>query len=413
MRFGGIITNFAVVRASARTRTHIYNVVGMKQNHTIGFDANLANATPEGKGHYGRFIIDAVAAACPKRGYIRMYTANRQPNAEYDKLELRPNVESMEPDGRVWRWFKPLWRWFGITRDANAGRVELFHGLANKLPFGLGRKNIRSIVTIHDLRFMRNVEVQSPLTTLYYKVSYRSTCRRADRVIAVSNFAKEEIVEHLNIDPDKIDVIHVGCHKRFTESVTPEHSDMIRHKYNLPDNYVLSVGTITENSNIEVIIEALAKSSKPIDLVIAGRATSHIERLKRLTAGHNLTSRTHLLHGVAAEDMPALYANAIAYLSTSRYDGFNYHIVEALNMGTAIIATTGTSHEEAAGPDAIYVSGEDSDAMIEAIERVAMDKELRDTMAERGKEYAQRFRPEVIAYNILKCYNRVGVEIEE
>jgi glycosyltransferase involved in cell wall biosynthesis len=291
--------------------------------------------------------------------------------------------------------------------------VEVFHGLANKIPFALERYNIRSVVTIHDLRFMRNVETQNPLKTLYYKITYSSTCRRADRIVTISEFAKQEIVEHLNVDPDKIDVIYMGCHKRFLDSVTPEHSDMIRKKYNLPDNYVLSVGSVTENSNIEVIIEALAKSQKPIDLVIAGRATSHINKLKKLTAQHNVTSRTHLLHGVAAEDMPALYANAIAYLSTSRYDGFNYHIVEALNMGTAVIATTGTSHEEAAGPDSIYVSGEDGDALIEAIERVAMDRELREMMAAKGKEYAQRFRPEVIAYNVLKCYNRVGIEIKE
>lgn len=413
MRFARIITTFAVVRASARTRTHIYNVVGMKQNHTIGFDAKLANTTPEGKGHYGRFIIDAVAAACPKRGYIRMYTPERTPNAEYDKLELRPNVESMEPDGRVWRWLAPLWRLFGVSHDANKGRVELFHGLANKIPFGLAHYNIRSIVSIHDLRFMRNAEIKSPIKILYHKLIYRSTCRRADRIIAVSEFAKREIVEHLNIDPEKIDVIYMGCHKRFLNSVPPEHSDMIRQKYNLPDNYILSVGTLNENSNIELVLRALSKCSLPIDLVIAGRATSHINKLKKLTAEYNLTSRTHLLHGVAADDMPAIYSNAIAYLSTSLYTGFNYHIVEALNMGTAIIATTGTSHEEAAGPDAIYVSGEDSDALLEAIERVTMDKELREQMAAKGKEYAQRFRPEVIAYNILKCYNRVGIEIQE
>lgn len=385
----------------------------MKQNHTIGFDAKLANSTPEGKGHYGRFIIDAVAAACPKRSYVRMYTPKRMPNAEYDKLELRPNVESMEPDGSVWRWLAPLWRLIGVSRDANKGRVELYHGLANTLPYGLEHYNIRSIVTIHDLRFMRNAEQQNPLKTLYYKIAYRSTCRRADRIITISEFAKHEIVEHLNIDPEKIDVIYMGCHKRFTESVSQEHCDMIRKKYNLPDNYILSVGTVTENSNIELIIEALSKCTLPIDLVIAGRATDHIEKLKKLTAQYNLTSRTHILHGVAADDMPAIYSNSIAYLSTSRYVGFNYHIVEALNMGKAVIATTGTSHEEAAGPDAIYVSEEDSDALLDAIKRVAVDRELRERMAAKGKEYAQRFRPEVIAYNIMKCYNRVGIEIKE
>lgn len=385
----------------------------MKQNHTIGFDAKLANETPEGKGYYGRFIIDAVAAACPKRGYVRMYTPKRMPNAEYDKLELRPNVESMEPDGRVWRWLSPLWRLIGITRDAKAGRVELYHGLANTIPFCLNRYDIRSVVTIHDLRFIYKAESQNPLTTLYYKMAYRSACHRADRIIAVSEMVKQEIIDHLNIDPEKIDVIYMGCHKRFLEKVKPDHSDLIRKKYNLPDNYVLSVGTVKENSNIELIIEALAKSNKPIDLVIAGRATTHINKLKKLTAQHNVTSRTHILHGVAADDMPAIYANAMAYLSTSHHNGFNYHIIEALNMGTAVIATTGTSHEEAGGPDSIYVPGDDSDALIEAIERVALDKELRESMATKGKEYAQRFRPEVIAYNILKCYNRIGVEITE
>lgn len=389
------------------------NIGAMKHNHTIGFDATLANATPEGKGHYGRFMIEAVAAACPKRGYVRMYTEKRMPNSEYDKLELRPNIESMEPDGRVWRWFSSLWRTFGVTRDAKVGGVELYHGLANRLPFGLSRMNIRSIVTIHDLRFMRNAEDKSPIMPYIHKLLYRSTCRRADRIIAISEFAKREIVDHLNIDPDKIDVIYVGCHKRYTEKITPEQCDSVRNKYNLPANYVLSVGTITENANIEIIVEALSKSDKPIDLVIAGRATAHIERLNKVIEELNMGSRVHILHGVAADDMPAIYRNAIAYLSTSRYDGFNYHIVEALNVGTAVIATRGTSHEEAAGPDAAYVDGDNSDDMRAAIEGIATNRALRENIVNKGKEYAQRFRPEVIAYNTLKCYNRVGIEINE
>ena len=385
----------------------------MKHNHTIGFDAKLANSTPEGKGHYGRFIIDAVAAACPKRGYIRMYIPKRVPNSDYDKLELRPNVESMEPDGIVWRWLAPLWRMIGVTHDAKVGGVELYHGLANRLPFGLSRANIRSIVTIHDLRFMRKASDETSLRTLYNKTIYRSTCQRADRIITISEFAKHEIVEHLGIDPEKIDVIYMGCHKRFTERVTAEQSDAIRKKYNLPANYVLSVGTITRNANIELIIRALSKSELPIDLVIAGRASSYVNRLNKLIAKFNMSSRVHILHGVAAEDMPAIYSNAMAYLSTSRYDGFNYHIVEALNIGTAVIATRGTSHEEAAGPDAIYVDTDNSAEMRAAIENIAKNRALRESIVESGKIYAQRFRPEVIAYNTLKCYNRVGIEIDE
>ena len=88
-----IITNFAII-ACACAHTHNNKVRGMKQqNHIIGFDAKIANSTPEGRGFYGRFIIDAVATACPKRGYFRMYVPKRMPNSAYDKLELKHNVE--------------------------------------------------------------------------------------------------------------------------------------------------------------------------------------------------------------------------------------------------------------------------------------------------------------------------------
>ena len=408
-----IITNFAII-ACACAHTHNNKVRGMKQqNHIIGFDAKIANSTPEGRGFYGRFIIDAVATACPKRGYFRMYVPKRMPNSAYDKLELKHNVESMEPDGRLWRTLSNLWRYAWVSRDAKVGRVELFHGLANKLPFGLARRDIRSIVTIHDLTFMRNVEDKSPIMTFINRYRYRDTCKRADRVVTVSEFMKGKIVEHLNIDPDKIDVIHMGCDKMYCNKATPEQCENVRKKYNLPANYVLSVGTITENANIELCIKALAKSNIPISLVIAGRASTHIDRLRLEIEHFGMKERVHILCGVAAEDMPAIYSNAIAYLATERYASFNYHIVEALNIGTAVVAVRGTSHEEAAGPDSAYVSPDDSEELRQAIEGIAINMALREDMVAKGKAYAQRFRPEVIAYNILKCYSRVGIDIRE
>ena len=385
----------------------------MKHNYTIGFDARSANSENSEIGCYGRFIIKALAEACPENAYFRMYTPKHQPQREYDALDSLPNVESMEPDGAIWRKLSLLWQMFRMSKDAKRGDVELYHGLANKLPFGLARRDIRSIVTIHDLTFMRNVEDKSPIMTFINKYRYRDTCKRADRVVTVSEFMKGKIVEHLNIDPDKIDVIHMGCDKMYCNKATPEQCENVRKKYNLPANYVLSVGTITENANIELCIKALAKSNMPISLVIAGRASTHIDRLRLEIEHFGTKERVHILCGVAAEDMPAIYSNAIAYLATERYASFNYHIVEALNIGTAVVAVRGTSHEEAAGPDSAYVSPDDSEELRQAIEGIAINMALREDMVAKGKAYAQRFRPEVIAYNMLKCYSRVGIDIRE
>jgi glycosyltransferase involved in cell wall biosynthesis len=161
------------------------------------------------------------------------------------------------------------------------------------------------------------------------------------------------------------------------------------------------------------LVKLHEKSNMPISLVIAGRASTHIDRLRLEIEHFGMKERVHILCGVAAEDMPAIYSNAIAYLATERYASFNYHIVEALNIGTAVVAVRGTSHEEAAGPDSAYVSPDDSEELRQAIEGIAINMALREDMVAKGKAYAQRFRPEVIAYNMLKCYSRVGIDIRE
>ena len=124
-----------------------------------------------------------------------------------------------------------------------------------------------------------------------------------------------------------------------------------------------------------------------------------------------LTSFDGIIHGVADEDMPAIYRGAIAYLMLSLYEGFSTTIVEALTVGVPVIASRGSSLEEVGGPDSIYVGSDDRKGLLAAIKRVLEDEELRTRMIERGREYAQRFRPEVAAYNLLNCYRRIGIDI--
>ena len=126
----------------------------MKRTHTIGFDATKANDNITGRGNYSCFVIEAMSKACSENTYFRMYTPKRQPNPSYDALDRLPNVESMEPDGSFWRKFSGLWRLWRLSHDAERGDVELFHGLANRLPLGLGKRDLRSVVTVHDMHFV-------------------------------------------------------------------------------------------------------------------------------------------------------------------------------------------------------------------------------------------------------------------
>ena len=146
-------------------------------------------------------------------------------------------------------------------------------------------------------------------------------------------------------------------------------------------------------------------------LVIVGRGTGNSTQLQHRINSLGLENRVHMLHGVASDDLPAIYRMAKLFVYASLYEGFAQSIVEALTMGTPVIATRGSSHEEAGGTESIYVSAKSHEELAEAMMRVLGDEELHQRMSVAGREYASRFRSEVIAYNLLNCYRRIGIDL--
>lgn len=385
--------------------------VAMKRSYTIGFDAKHANRGNTTRGSYARFVIGALSEACPKSAYFRMYVESNEPHADYERLSQRHNVESMEPDGSFWRRASGLWRLWHVGRDMERGDVELYHALAGVVPFGLARRNIRSVTTIHSLEFLRMRRFFSPIFNLYRRIIMLSSMHRADRIVAVSNCVKKDLVRHFHIDADKIDVVYGGCHHRFTEPVSEDQVEEARERYNLPERYLLVSGTHSARKNLSHIIESLPEIDPSVSVVIVGRGTKQTESLLRRIKALGMEDRILMLHGVAQEDMPAIYHAAIAYLMLSLYEGFSTTIVEAITVGVPVIAAKGSSLEEVGGPGSIYVAPHDRTALVEAVDRLLLSEELRQRMIAEGREYATRFRPEVIAYNILNCYRRIGIDI--
>lgn len=389
---------------------HVYI---MKRSTTIGFDARYANTGNTTLSSYARFVIEAMADACPRYGYFRMYVTDPDKHSEYELLTRRHNVESMAPDGGFWRKVPWLWRTWPIGRDMERGDVELYHSLTESLPLGLARRNIRSIVTIHSLDFLTLDKLYNPTESALRRIAMASSIARADRVVAVSECVKEGIIRYFGTDRDKIDVIYRNCHPRFSETITEEQKASVKERYQLPDRYLLATGTQSPRKNLGILVEALALIDNDIHLVLVGRKTSHTATLTARAKSLGIADRVHLIHTFTEEDIPAIYSLASLYLQPSLYEGFATTIVEAITVGLPVIAARGSSLEEAGGPDSIYVEPSDGVELASEIERVLGDEQLARCMVMRGKEYITRFRPEVIAYNILNSYRRIGVEIAE
>jgi glycosyltransferase involved in cell wall biosynthesis len=283
----------------------------MKRTHTIGFDATKANDNITGRGNYSCFVIEALSKACSENTYFRMYTPKRQPNQSYDALDRLPNVESMEPDGSLWRKFSGLWRIWRLSHDAQRGDVELYHGLDNRLPLGLGKRDIRSVVTVHDMHFVSHPTSILPFKRLFNLIAMRSTCRRADRIIAVSESTKRDIIKYLDIDGEKIDVIYPGYNPIYGAPISEERVAEVRAKYELPEKYILNVGAQHERRNISAIIDAMDKLDYEIHLVAVGRRTSYTNRIRRQARSAAIEKRLHLLHNVDNEELAAAVGDDI------------------------------------------------------------------------------------------------------
>ena len=152
----------------------------------IGFDAKRAAQNKTGLGNYSRFIIEALTRFAPNERYL-LYIPNPNRTSSLNGIEKANNVELRYPQTTFWKKFRSLWRVWGITSDIEKENIRFFHGLSNELPLNIRKaENTRSIVTIHDLIFLRYPEYYHYIDRKIYAYKFRKACQNADRIIAVS-----------------------------------------------------------------------------------------------------------------------------------------------------------------------------------------------------------------------------------
>ena len=377
----------------------------MNEPLTIAYDAKRITHNATGLGNYGRMMVEALVRFAPQNRYVlcspdpgRADLRERLPRAE--------QVEFLFPDPPRRGPGKSLWRSFGIRRALPAG-VNLFHGLAGELPFGLGKAGVKSVVTVHDLIFLRFPSYYKWLDRKIYTYKYKKACREADRVIAISEATKRDIVSFFGIAPEKIDVVYQGCDEQFKHEVPEAAMQAVQAKYALPEHYILSVGSIEERKNLLLVVQAAARMAEPPHIVAVGRRTPYTALVERYAAEHGLSERLHIHDKVEFADLPAVYRMADAFVYPSRFEGFCIPMIEAACCGAPTVGATGSCLEEAGGPGAAYVDPDDPQALADRLTEILSDESLRRRMVDAGREYVARFEPERITADLLKVYARV------
>ena len=371
----------------------------------IGFDAKRAFANYSGLGNYSRFVIDALSGNFPNERF-RLYAPRITEHPGMRGILSRPNVSAVSPNG-VYRAFSSLWRSWGMTATLAAEGVSLFHGLSNELPAGLKKKGIASVVTVHDVIFLRFPELYKAPDRAVYGCKSRHACAAADHIIAVSECTKRDIVSFLGVSPEKISVVYQSCDPAFALRFSEEQKKAVATAYSLPKRYVLSVGTVEARKNLLAAAKALPFLDANVHLVAVGRETAYAEKVRQWAQDNGLKDRVHILSGVPFSDLPAIYQSASAFAYPSFFEGFGIPVLEALYSGVPVVAATGSSLEEAGGPGSVYVDPHNHEALADALRHILSDDGVKDRMVTEGLSYTAAFDRRVLAAQLMACYETV------
>jgi glycosyltransferase involved in cell wall biosynthesis len=289
------------------------------------------------------------------------------------------------------------------VQELKADRIRLYHGLSNELPLGIERSGVASVVTIHDLIFERFPELYPPIDRRIYAAKAKSAVRRAGLVVAVSEQTRRDLVDLYRVPEARVRVVYQTCHQAFRAPVPEERLKQVRARWQLPETFLLAVGTIERRKNLLVALQAL-EGIPEVPLVVVGRPTPYAEELHAFARAHRLSSRVRLLSEVSTPDLAAMYRLATVALYPSLFEGFGLPIVEALFSGTPVVTTRGGCFGEAGGPGTAYVDPRDPDELRGAIESLLGDPARRAAMREAGLAHAARFSDEAIAEGLSSAY---------
>jgi len=352
----------------------------------IGIDASRAVAArPTGTEIYSRRLIRALLALESPHDF-RLYLRGAPPAGAFPGAELRAI-----PSPRLWTHLRLSWEMAHHPPDA------LFVP-AHVLPLVHPRA---SLVTVHDLGYLYFPRTHPWPQRLYLDVSTRWNVRAAAHLLADSEATKADIVAHYGTPPDKITVAYPGHDETLAPVRNLAAIEAVKTHYGIVGDYFLYLGTLQPRKNLARIITASAALKPETVLVLAGKRGWLYEDLFAQVRRMGLERRVLFPGYVPDENKVALLSGALAFVFPSLYEGFGLPVVEAQACGCPVITSTTSSLPEVAGGTALLVNPGDTDAIAAAMQRIATDPALRESLIERGFANVHRFSWTACAQSVL------------
>ncbi|MDV2446171.1 glycosyl transferase family 1 [Elizabethkingia anophelis] len=359
----------------------------------IGYDAKRFFHNTSGLGNYSRDLVRTLAEYFPENEYL-LFAKNTSERTK-GLLERSNIIFRKISKGNLARQMK-------MGKDAQNEGCEIFHGLSGELPLKWNNKKIKKIVTIHDLIFLKYPQFYSFFDRKIHTWKFKKATKDSDLIIAISEQTKKDIMEYFKTPESKIKVIYQTCHEAFKQSFSEDEFTIVKAKFNLPERFILNVGTVEERKNLFSVVKAIKGTDVP--LVVVGRETKYAQRIRRFISQNEMEGQVYFLTNVNMTELAQIYQLADIFIYPSLYEGFGIPVIEALFSKTPVITSNVSCLPEAGGPDSLYVNPTNTEDIRSKVLHLWENPDEGKRRAEYSFQFVQKFNEKEIAGEVMQSY---------
>ena len=359
----------------------------------IGIDAHFVSYELRG---IGKYILQLVSGLLPDDRFNE-YVIYGDPEV-FSQWQACSNVRFRNPGSLPY----PLWEQVVLPFWAVQDHLDLLHCPANTAPVVLPR-HIKLVITVHDVMYLLPSAVlpaskvfRQRWGSRYRKMTVPRGARRADRIITVSEFSKQQTIEYLQIAPDRIRVVHEGIDPRFASLADASAAPFAESgRQTLDPPFILALGADDPRKNTLSVIRVYAARFPDLPnqekLVIVGLRHWQSSDAYHLVRQLGLTEKVFFAGYVSEELLAWFYKSASCFLYPTLYEGFGFPVLEAMACGVPVIASDCTSVSEIAGDAAILVDPSSEDGIGDALVHLLRNEPLKRQLIRQGRARVQKF----------------------
>ncbi|MFA6383051.1 MAG: glycosyltransferase family 1 protein [Parcubacteria group bacterium] len=322
-------------------------------------------------------------------------------------LQDKPNFEivSLKTKNRY------TWNFWALPRYLRQNPVDIY--LTQYItPFFVPKK-IKIATVVHDVSFKVYRKFIRFSDLFFLDILIPLSFKRADKIIGVSKFTADEIIKYYKTAPEKVSWIHNAVGDNFKEAVSPQEIDAVRKKYNLPEKFILYIGTLQPRKNLPALITAystLAEDTRAkIKLVLAGgKGHNYDPGIEKSIAEYSLEKDVFLPGFIDEKDKPAIFMACHVFCNPSFYEGFGITILEAMTLGIPVLASMIPPHQEVAENSVSYFNPEDTEELTRLLASVIADENLRNELAHKELIQTKKFSWETTSQKLLELFNNLN-----